>query len=158
MIIKIRIATTKDISSILYIENCCFTSDQISYRHLKYLLTTGKSLVLIAEVSSKIIGYCIYLHPKLPKPARVYSVAVLQEWQGNGIAQKLMAHGIRKMATLGYPRVRLEVRARDLKTQKIYSKLGFQSISKLPSYYSDNADGIRMELLLIKNKARDYVF
>lgn len=150
MTVKIRNASTKDISSILFIENNCFLSEKISQRQLIYLLTKGKCIVLVGEKYSKIVSYCIYLKPKLPKPARLYSIAVLENFRGKGIAKQLITYGLKNIILLGYNRIRLEVRSSELNVQKIYTQMGFEVICKLPSYYENSKEGLRMELNLKK--------
>lgn len=142
----IRKATINDIDAMLVIENSCFTTDKLSKRQITYLLKKAKAICLVAERKDKIVGNAICLLPAHPRPARLYSIAVLPHHQGKGIAKQFFTHLFLVLEQQRYHRCRLEVRESQLKVQALYQKLGFDNINLLPYYYQDGESAVRMEI------------
>jgi ribosomal protein S18 acetylase RimI-like enzyme len=59
----------------------------------------------------------------------VTSVSVLPEWQGQGIAGRLMRKCIEHVRVLGFGQMELEVDQRSLPAVVLYQKLGFNTLS-----------------------------
>jgi ribosomal protein S18 acetylase RimI-like enzyme len=95
-----------------------------------------------------VVGYGLLLLPPLPRPARLYSLAVVQAWRGRGVGERLLRSMLDEARARGYRRVRLEVRRASAGVQALYSRSGFHEIADLPGYYEDGGDGLRMEALL----------
>jgi ribosomal protein S18 acetylase RimI-like enzyme len=146
--LMIRPATLEDAKSMFGLENSCFVTDKISFRQIKYLLIKAKAINLVAEKNGHVVAYCICLTPLLPRPARLYSIAVAPEWQGNGIAEQLIHHLLSMLLAKGYRHCRLEVRQSQKNTQSLYQKLGFVKINHLPQYYGDGEAGLKMDIIL----------
>ncbi len=147
-------ASLKDLDDLLAIENRCFKSDRINRRQLRYHLRQGKTLTFVCKSGGATVGYLMCFTPALPRAARIYSLAVLPEHRGQGIASSLIRTCLRKIRQLGYRQCRLEVRASDKKTQALYARHGFQQIEKLPAYYEDGRDGVRMLVDLMTLRSR----
>lgn len=146
-------ASLKDLDDLLAIENRCFKSDRINRRQLRYHLCQGKTLTLVCKSAGEIAGYLMCFTPALPRAARIYSLAVLPEQRGQGIANALIRTCLKKIRQMGYRQCRLEVRASDKKTQVLYARNGFRQIEKLPAYYEDGRDGVRMLVDLITSRS-----
>ncbi len=146
--ISIRRASVSDKLSLLNIEACSFDTDKISPRQMHYLLTQAKATTLLAVDGAQAVGYALCLLPRLPRPARLYSLAVLPEWRGRGLARNLCESLLTELRSLHYSRCRLEVRKSQIDVQNFYLSLGFRPIAELPAYYQDGADGLHMECLL----------
>lgn len=146
--ITLHRATAKDKSSLLAIETSCFSTDRISPRQMHYLLTQAKAITLVALVGDQIVGYGMCLLPRPPRPARLYSLAVLPDWQGQQLARRLCERLLLELQSLNYSHCRLEVRRSQTTVQNLYLSLGFHPIDELPSYYQDQEDGLRMECKL----------
>lgn len=145
--IKIRKATTDDIPALLFIENTCFKTDKISPAQMRYLLSRGKAVTFVSLLDGVITGYAMLLLPMLPRPARLYSIAVQQQYRGRKIASRLMQHVIRYAKHNQYSTMRLEVRASQCDAQHLYYQSGFNVLTELPGYYADGEDGLRMQLV-----------
>lgn len=146
--VVIRKATFDDIDLLTALENISFMSDKISKRQMRYLIGIAKSVVFIAEQKNQILGYCACLIPMHPRPARLYSIAVLPESQGKGIAKQLISQLFMMLKDQQYQRCRLEVRQSQLSVQALYKNYGFTEMITLPGYYEDGEAAIRMEVLL----------
>lgn len=146
--IPIRKATVSDKQSLLAIETCCFDTDKISPRQMHYLLTQAKATTHLAVDGGQAVGYGLCLLPRLPRPARLYSLAVLPQWRRHGLARRLCESLLTEVRALHHSRCRLEVRQSQTAVQNFYLSLGFYPIAELPAYYQDKEDGLRMEYRL----------
>jgi ribosomal protein S18 acetylase RimI-like enzyme len=146
-------ALINQVDALLEIEERCFKTDNFNRRQLQYLLQKAKTISLVCHSAGRVHGYLLCLIPNLPRPARIYSLAVIPELRGLGIASSLLQRTLTKLRQLGYQRCRLEVRANDKKTQELYKRFDFRVISQITEYYGDGADALKMELNLnIKKK------
>lgn len=144
----IREASLKDCEAMLAIESACFKTDRIPARQMRYLLSKAKALNLVLEHQGKIVGCCVTLLPKQPRPARLYSIAVLPAEQGKGFASDLLTYLIASLAEKNYQYCRLEVRASDIATQKLYERFGFEKIAETSGYYEDGESAVKMQTLI----------
>jgi len=141
----IRPASTDDILPLLAIEQASFVSDRISRRQMRYLLTRAKAITLVADLDGKPVAYAMVFVPGLPRPARLYSVAVDPRFRGQKIAAKLLDELFLQLQQAGYQRIRLEVRESDASVQRLYQSLDFNELIRIPAYYEDGESAIRME-------------
>ncbi|HAU01501.1 MAG TPA: ribosomal-protein-alanine acetyltransferase [Porticoccaceae bacterium] len=146
---KVRPATVADTEALLVIESRCFTSDKISPRQMRYLLSRGVALNTVAELDGKPVAYTVCLVPGQQRPARLYSIAVMPECQGRGLSTLLLTSLIEQLRQRGCQRLRLEVRASPSPARTLYQKFGFTLLKKLPAYYEDGEDGLRLQLNLL---------
>lgn len=146
--VTLRQAGLADAEVALTIENLCFTTDKLSLRQIKYLFKHAKAINLVAEVNHQVIAYCICLTPKHPRPARLYSLAVLPQWQGKGIAKQLITDILSILSQQTFQYCCLEVRQSQLKVQQLYQRLGFKITRSLPEYYQDGENGYKMRVAL----------
>ena len=146
--ICIRKASSSDVPALLVIEERCFSSDRICSRQMHYLLTQAKATTRIAVDGAMAVGYGLCLLPALPRPARLYSLAVLPHWRGQSLARRLAEGLLAELESLNYSRCRLEVRGSQTNVRSFYQSLGFNPIAELPGYYQDGEDGLRMECIL----------
>src|SRR5512132_2249832 len=88
----IRPATADDVSALVEIENGAFTTDRISRRAFRYLMSKANAATLVAvEEDGEISGYVIVLFNRGTSLARLYSVAVDTDRQRHGIGGGLLA-------------------------------------------------------------------
>ncbi len=147
-IFDIRRATARDLDQMVSIENDCFDSDRLSRRQMRYLLCKAKASIWVAEDGGAPVAYGICLTPKLPRPARLYSLAVLGAYRGAGIAAQMMREMKSSLIKGGYRFWRLEVDEHNDKAINLYRQMGFEQIGTLPEYYQSGHNGIRLQLAL----------
>lgn len=111
---------------------------------MRYLMRRPTAIMRLAAKEEQVIGYGITLVPRLPRPARLYSLAVRPDNQGRGLGQRLLGTLLTEAAAQGYIRFTLEVRASDGKTADFYTRAGFKPIDTLPGYYQDGEAALRM--------------
>lgn len=144
----LRKALVSDAKAILQLERQCFVSDKILPRQMRYLLGQAKACCQVVQSGEDIIAYVLCLTPALPRPARIYSLAVSPKYQGQGLAQRLMASIEQVTQNLGYKSLRLEVSNSNPKARVLYEHLGYMAIAPLENYYADGSDGVRMQKIL----------
>ena len=142
---RIRTALPEDAHALQAIEDSSFNTDRIKPRQMRYLLRRAKALSLVIENHRGILGYCVCLTPAAPRPARLYSLAIAGDARGSGLGQALLKRLRTLVAQQGYNRLRLEVRAGDLRAQSLYRQHGFSEIARLAHYYEDGEAALRME-------------
>lgn len=134
-----------DLADILEIELLCFRDDRFNSRQLRYLLGKARASNWIARCELDSAGYCIGLLPAPPRPARLYSIAVLPRYRGHGLASQLLGRFLSDSISTGHSRVRLEVSAGNRAAIDLYRRFGFTTLKVLPGYYHGNVDALRME-------------
>lgn len=140
----IRRGKSGDADAMLALE-AVFPSDRMSRRSVQHFLKAPTARVLVAESgSAAMLGNLIGLRRANSRAMRIYSVVVAPEARGLGIGQKLVAALETIAADEACDRVTLEVRTDNAAARALYAKLGYREIVRLPGYYEDGADGLRL--------------
>ncbi|HYE20387.1 MAG TPA: GNAT family N-acetyltransferase [Tepidisphaeraceae bacterium] len=144
--ITIRAATRADLEGVNALEQSCFSTYKLSRRQLSYLQARQTAVFLVAEADGQIVGEGIALvrHHKSGTSGRIYSLAVDPARRGLGLGERLMKQMLAQLAGQGVRRVYLEVEGSNLGALKLYERLGFATIGKLPDYYGEGHDGVHM--------------
>ena len=142
---QIQVTGHADWQVIEHIEAACFTDERFSRRQLRYLLDKARSKSWIARGGDEAQGYCLGLFPALPRPSRLYSLAVHPRFHGRGIARSLVHEFLRESLAAGYSRARLEVSCDNRRAIDLYEGVGFRVIATLPAYYRNGDDALRMQ-------------
>ena len=87
---KFRPAKKSDITTLVSLENKSFNSDQLNERNFKYFMDLSHGVVLVQELESNVVGYGILLFHKRTALARLYSLAIDQNYRGKGLGKKLL--------------------------------------------------------------------
>lgn len=158
MSVIIRKSTDKDFSFIEFAEKTCFPQfQQSSRRMLKKSVTSPVQEVWIAEKAKDDVLHpagVLILHIR-SRAVRIYSIAVLPEFQGTGMGQKLLTHACNQAIARQFERITLEARAKDEKLISWYLKAGFTITGKLANYYSEGEDALRMRFTLSRPKRKN---
>jgi len=112
---------------------------------------------IVAENDSKIVGYIMckiefgfsnFRKLGFVKKGHVVSVAVLEDHRNKGLGKALMLEGINGSMHKKSDEIYLEVRVSNTGAVKMYERLGFETKSRLRSYYRDGEDAYLMALEL----------
>lgn len=144
--LKIRKAKLSDVTELLKVENLCFDYDQLSRRNFHWMIKKAHSIFLVLENENKIIGYGLILINRGTSLARLYSICVLKEFQGYGLASKLIKELETKSAdeeNCAY--MRLEVKENNRSAIKLYKKLGYYQFTEKEDYYDDGKAALCFE-------------
>ena len=140
-----RQARNEDLSRLLEIENSCFTMDILSRRSMQRFIQPGAHELTVAVLDQEIVAYVLILYRTGTNLARLYSIAVMPECQGKGVARQLMESA----ETAGRERLcafmRLEVNVNNTAAINLYEKSGYRTIDTITDYYEDGTDALRME-------------
>jgi len=141
----LRAADQHDLQKLVEIENTCFTSDILSRRSFQRFLRPGAHEILIAERDKNVVGYVLVLYRTGTSLARLYSIAVLPDYRGQGIAEKLVNAAEQAGRGRACALMRLEVSVHNQGASHLYNKLGYRQIGRVANYYDDGSDALRME-------------
>jgi ribosomal-protein-alanine acetyltransferase len=144
-------AQPEHLAAIMQIEKACFGPDAFNIRQMRYLIHSGNPffVVFYHEI---LAGYAVTLIRKNSKIIRLYALAVHPEYQGKGLANKLLLNSIELSQKMNMKQINLEVRTDNEAAINLYERKGFQVTERLPEYYKDRADGFKMKLLLAELK------
>ncbi|HYA60642.1 MAG TPA: ribosomal protein S18-alanine N-acetyltransferase [Candidatus Acidoferrum sp.] len=142
----IRRFTPTDYEKVIEIEKEAFNE----FNPLLFMMAydSASDGFLIAENNGCAIGFIVGV-VSASDEVRILSLAVSTVYQNRGIATALLKKFIEIYRAKGILSIKLEVRASNLRAQKLYMSLGFNTVKIIPSYYTDGEDGFQMVKLLI---------
>ncbi len=134
----IRKARVNDIPRLLEIENSCFDYDQLSRRNFHWMIKKAHSIFMVLEYGTQVVGYGLVLINSGTSLARLYSIAILKDFQGLGLASKL----IKELEDRGALEedcayLRLEVKEDNKSAIRLYERLGYTKFTEKEDYYDD---------------------
>lgn len=145
--VRVRAAKPEDADAILALE-ALFPSDRMSARSIRRFITAPSARVFVAVRGHELLGNLVLLLRANARRARIYSVVVSPQARGLGIGNQLVESAERTAQREGRAAVTLEVRADNTAARALYAKRGYAEASRLPGYYDDGADGLRLQRLL----------
>ena len=156
-LVKFRKAKISDIPRLIELENQCFDYDQLSRRNFHWMIKKAHSIFLVIDYESELIGYGLVLINSGTSLARLYSICTLKEFQGHGLASKLIKELETKAALdedCAY--LRLEVKEDNKGAIKLYEKLGYTKFTEKEDYYDDGKTALCFEkrIRTLKNPHR----
>lgn len=141
--VRVRVATLADAAAMLQLETL-FPSDRMSVRSIRRFIAAPGARVLVAVRGTDLLGNLVLLLRANSRKARIYSVVVSPQAQGLGIGNRLVEAAERAAKREGRSAVTLEVRGDNTAAQALYAKRGYVEERRLPAYYDDGADGLRL--------------
>lgn len=107
---------------------------------------------IVAEENGEVVGYVMCRIEKglpgfgigLKKKGHVISIAVLPEYQRQGVGYALMQEAMQSMLLYNAKECFLEVRASNTPAVKLYKKMRFEIRRTLRGYYADGEDAYMM--------------
>ncbi len=153
--LAIRRAARTDLDALDGIEGRSFTGDRFARRNLARALTSGATMVVLAEADGAPAGYAMVLFRTGAGVARLYSVAVDPAFRGRGIGEALVAAAERTAAARGARFLRLEHRSSNKAAARLYQRAGFTLLETKAAYYDDGEDAIRLQKALRPEEAAD---
>ncbi|GAB3015878.1 peptidase C39 family protein [Bowmanella dokdonensis] len=148
----LRNATTADIPQLTTLEKASFTTDRISRRSFSHFIRKAHCTMVVAHEDERLAGYALVLYRSGTQLARLYSIAVSDEFRGRGVARQLLGEVERLAAEQLCIFMRLEVRVDNEPAISLYKKLRYRSIGTVEGYYEDGGDALQMEKTLSPTK------
>jgi len=140
--IAIRHAKPTDLPHVCEIERLSFEHPYPpSYIHA--LASLSPDTFLVAEKDGQLVGYAAALLEGRGL-GHIFSIAVLRKHRRKGVGTNLVNRMIEILKKHGASSIRLEVRRKNRRAQKLYEKLGFKKAYKVKGYYEDGEDCIVM--------------
>jgi ribosomal-protein-alanine N-acetyltransferase len=149
----IRRATPKDISSVIAI-NWASLPEHYSDSFFDERLEESPETFLVAEdepgkIQAYIMcrieyGFSNVRRYGLARKGHIVSVAVLEDHRNAGLGTALCEEAISGMKERGCSEVYLEVRVSNEAAVKLYTKIGFKTVSTHRGYYRDGEDAYLM--------------
>lgn len=99
-----------------------------------------RTVGFIVKKDVKIVGYV--LGEKIIDEAEIFKIAVLSEFQGQGIGDRLLNIFMEKCLCNGIKKVFLEVSSANENAIKLYKKHGFTENGRRKNYYGKDNDAI----------------
>jgi len=154
--INFRNAVDTDLSFLVNLEQEVFpVFQQNTKENLRYGIRSKSQEVLIVETAEKEpIGSLVLI--KYKHTLRFYSMAILNQYQNNGIGRILFDYVINFGEENGFSRILLEVRAKNERLVHWYKNRGFKTLKTLKHYYNEDEDALKMELVLSNHDAQKY--
>ncbi len=135
--VVLRVATLQDLASLQHIEQTCFTTDRLSKSRFKFYIDAQHAELIVAEREpssanakhdknkqgvNSIVGYGLLLLRRGTQLTRLYSIAVLPEARGLGVAEKLINSLGERALLRGKRFMRLEVAVGNAGAIALYKK------------------------------------
>ncbi|MDX6750417.1 GNAT family N-acetyltransferase [Geminicoccaceae bacterium 1502E] len=143
--IRIALAHGSHVEALVALEQRIFAGDRLSRRSFRRLVGRPSAVFLVAEGEGALCGYALVLLRRGSRIARLYSLARDPAVAPPGTGRALLGAAEAAAREGGAAAMRLEVRMDNDAALQLYGKCGYRSLERLPSYYQDGADGVRME-------------
>jgi ribosomal protein S18 acetylase RimI-like enzyme len=148
-----RQARLDDVSDLVSLEAATFDLHRIDRRHFTRLLQSASVFCLVATRGRAVgrdipLGYGLVFLRRGKTRARLYSLAVDPSLRGQGVGTELVKNLMSQLAEQEQARLSLEVRAEDGSAIRFYERLGFRLMERLPGYYDDGAEALRLVIEL----------
>jgi ribosomal protein S18 acetylase RimI-like enzyme len=144
--VTFRRGRVADLDALIAFEKKFFTIDhQISRRGFRHFIASPKSSLIVADAGGTVAGCVLVNYRRSSKIARLYTIAVGTDFQRRGTARRLLEEAEKKAVRRGRRLMRLEVRADDAGTIKLYETSGYRQFGRKPRYYAGHADALRFE-------------
>jgi ribosomal protein S18 acetylase RimI-like enzyme len=140
--IVISPVTMSDLQLLIELEVQLFSSDIISRRQFKYLLTKANSIVVKAESDETFLGYMVLLKRRNSRSLRIYSLGVAAYARNQGVAQKFMSYAEQEAKNHHCNRLTLEVAINNESAVKLYKKIGYIAYGQKANYYEDGCTAL----------------
>jgi len=152
--VSFREVNADDLQALVDIENAVFETDRISRRSFRHFLTSPRAIFRVAEIDGELAGYYLILSRRGTAAARLYSFAVAPAFQRRSLGAALLAHAEAAAFEIDRAVLRLEVATGNRAARALYLRSGYRQVARLPGYYEDGEDGVRLEKPLRIGKAR----
>jgi ribosomal protein S18 acetylase RimI-like enzyme len=149
--IEYRHAQRSDHKALVHIENTCFANDRLSARQLLYWLNAAHKVMYVAVRDHLVVGYGLVIMRKGTSLARLYSIGVLSEARGLGIAKQLIEKLEQGCIEKNKLFLRLEVATTNHSAIALYRSLGYREFGYYCAYYEDSSDALRMQKPIMHN-------
>lgn len=141
--ITFRKMTGADVEKLAALDEQCFDCDAWDADYWLYETENKIAAYLVGEVGAEIVA-CAGAHI-YGEESQAMTLAVLPEFRGCGIGQKIFAELINFCKSRGAKFMILEVRTSNLPAINLYKKFDFDCVGVAENYYLDGESAFVME-------------
>lgn len=145
---KLRRGRMNDVDALLRLERQAFKAEPLSRRSLRHFLISPGATFIVAEDRGTLAGYVLLRYSSRHTLARVYSLAVHQDFRGVGLGACLLAAADKDAIRRRCRAIRLEVRNYAWPAIRLYKRAGYRCFGEYPDYYEERFIALRFEKLL----------
>ncbi len=145
-------ATMLDLDALIALEAGFAPGERISRRSWRRFLSGHNEVLVCRDENGRSIAASVLLFRRGSRIARLYSLAVDPGYRGKGYAMSLLTACEAVALRHECNTVRLEVAVSNFSAIALYQRAGYVDLQRLPGYYSDGGDAIRMMKNLQKEK------
>lgn len=145
-----RNAVAEDLQSLLALENQCFEYDRLSPRSFQWMISRAHASLIVAQHQGRLMGYALLLFHRGTSLARLYSIAISPDAQGQGLGKRLLTEAEQSARDHDCAYLRLEVRPDNPAAIGLYEGVGYRRFAQIHDYYEDHADALRFEKRIIQ--------
>ena len=153
----LRCATLDDIPDLLTVETQCFTTDRLSRRSFRHLLTRGNAVTLLDEHDGRLRGYVLLLFSRSASIARLYSIAVHPDFARRGVGNRLLESAEAAALDRDCVSMRLEIRRDNPASLALFRRHGYRQFKEVLDYYQDHMTALRFEKRLVPHLQTELV-
>jgi len=135
-------AELADLPELMDLENRLFTSDCISRRQFRYLLTKANGIAVKLTENHTLYGYMVLLKRKRCSNLRVYSICVDESVQQRGFGRVLLDYAEEVAVRDKHSSVTLEVSENNSAAIKFYQAGGYCLTGRKIRYYEDGSTAL----------------
>lgn len=140
---RFRLADMRDV---LALEEVCFPGEAFDKALFERFAAKWPESFLVARRGGRLIGYS--LAEIDGEEAELVSIAVAPGERRRGVGETLLRATLRRLRRAGCALCRLSVRTSNTGALRLYEKLGFRPVRRIPNYYADGAEALRMKKAL----------
>lgn len=142
--LRFRPPTPSDVAALVALEAQTFEFHRIDRAHFLRLLKSPSVYAVVVECQGRLSGYALVFLRRGKSRARLYSIAVDPALRGRGVGRAILTHLAQQLFRRGQRRLSLEVRSADDAARRFYERFGFTLLERLPGYYDDGAEALRL--------------
>lgn len=139
---SIRRARLRDLAAIRRLQSDCFGPDGYGWLTLLNLFLSPRGIQLKAVVDGRLVGFAAAEFDAFDRCGWIITIGVLPRHRSHGIGTSLLQTAEQELRA---SRMRLTVRASNMRAIRLYERLGYVQLSTRRRYYADGEDGWVME-------------
>ena len=145
MALFFRVATLDDVPALVALEQQCFSSDRLSSRSLRWMISRANGQLWLVQQQGELLGYGLVLFRRGTRLARLYSIASAEHARGIGLGHQLLEHIEACALANDCAYLRLQVRTDNPGALSLYERNGYRRFAWVDDYYEDHTAALCLE-------------
>ena len=134
-----------DLDRLDELERASFICDGVNRRSMRNFLRSDAAVILLDECDGRLRGHVLVRFNARHRIARIYSIAVAPEYQGQGVGAGLVKAAEAAAKARGRRLVRLEISVDNIASQTLFRRAGYTVFGEYEEYYEDGGAALRLE-------------